>query len=502
MRALRFSLVLWLWLAPAVAEDVCDINGVARVVAVGDVHGAYDNFVTVLRLAGLVDEKLHWSGARSRLVQVGDVLDRGADSRKAMDLLRRLEGEAAKAGGRVHALLGNHEVMNMLGDLRYVSAGEYEAFRSADAETLRERYYRERLAEERKQAKAGGQAFDETEFRRQFLAETPLGLVEMRLAFSERGEYGEWLRGHDTVVKINGLAFLHGGISASVASLGCRGVNAGVRSEIGDGMAALRADPLKSLAARPDGPLWYRGLAEEEEAGFAPRLAEILKAFDVRGIVIGHTVEKNGRVAARFGGRVVMVDAGMTPAFGGHLAALEILPDGLFGVYPEGRVKIETPALDAAPQPVAQAAFSAFSTSSAFSSTLSLPSAGGSSGTSIGTVGSTPRPWIAVPFGEEYLATVIMSPPSGIGSVFWTPTRPNVRSPTIATWPESSNAAATISPGPAVPSSTITASGRSQTERPGSALITCSGTVRPASFVTTPPFRNSSATFTPSAGKP
>ena len=79
-----------------------------------------------------------WAGGRAHLVQVGDVLDRGLEGPKALDLLIRLEAQAQKAGGRVHALLGNHEVMNMLGDLRYVSADEYKQFRTPESERRRE----------------------------------------------------------------------------------------------------------------------------------------------------------------------------------------------------------------------------------------------------------------------------------------------------------------------------------------------------------------------------
>ena len=97
-------------------------------VAFADVHGAYDELVALLRSQGLVDGSLRWSGADTQLVSLGDLLDRGPDSRRVLDLLMRLEGEARTAGGAVHVLLGNHEVMNIVGDLRYVSAGEYAAF--------------------------------------------------------------------------------------------------------------------------------------------------------------------------------------------------------------------------------------------------------------------------------------------------------------------------------------------------------------------------------------
>src|SRR5687768_13000655 len=83
-----------------------------RIVAVGDVHGAADSFVAILQTAGLVDANRNWVGGRSVLVQTGDVTDRGAGTKAALDLLMSLEKQASKSGGRVHYLLGNHEVMN------------------------------------------------------------------------------------------------------------------------------------------------------------------------------------------------------------------------------------------------------------------------------------------------------------------------------------------------------------------------------------------------------
>src|SRR5229473_1013166 len=84
------------------------------VVAIGDVHGDFDDFVIILQRAGLIDAQHHWTGGRTTLVQVGDLLDRGPKPRAAMDLLMSLEKEAPKAGGRVVSLLGNHEMMNLM----------------------------------------------------------------------------------------------------------------------------------------------------------------------------------------------------------------------------------------------------------------------------------------------------------------------------------------------------------------------------------------------------
>src|SRR5262245_29092303 len=92
-------------------SSVCRVQTSERVVAIGDVHGAYDRFVAILRAAGLVDGRARWIGGRSILVQTGDVLDRGPASRRVLDLLRQLERDAGRAGGQVFALLDRKSVV-------------------------------------------------------------------------------------------------------------------------------------------------------------------------------------------------------------------------------------------------------------------------------------------------------------------------------------------------------------------------------------------------------
>src|SRR5688500_1865 len=118
------------------ADSPCAIETTERVVAVGDVHGAYDRFTGILRAAGLIDQRDRWIGGRAILIQTGDIVDRGADSKRVIDLLRRLERDALRAGGRVYPLLGNHEFMRAAHDWRYVSPKEYEAFEDADSERV------------------------------------------------------------------------------------------------------------------------------------------------------------------------------------------------------------------------------------------------------------------------------------------------------------------------------------------------------------------------------
>ena len=330
--------------------SVCDITTTERVVAVGDVHGAYASFVAILRAAGLIDTRDRWVGGRAILVQTGDVLDRGDDSRRVLDLLRRLERDAARAGGRVLPLLGNHELMRVLGDWRYVSAGEVRAFRNADSDMLREAVYMNAVAAVRDRAAETKMPFDERAYREQFLKEIPLGFIEMRQAFDVKGDYGAWVRARPTMAVVNGIAYLHGGISDKVASLGCAGINAAVAKELAAIPVPVERVP-ELLSAGEDGPLWYRGLAQEPEEAFAPRLAAILEQTRAKAFVIGHTPTLPGRIVTRFGGRVVQIDGGM---LGGEFfpkgvpVALEVRGTEMTAIYLDRRERVETPALSVA----------------------------------------------------------------------------------------------------------------------------------------------------------
>jgi hypothetical protein len=331
------------------ADDPCHVPDAPRVIAVGDVHGSYDSLVGILRFTGLADAKDKWAGGKAHLVQTGDLLDRGKDSRKVLDLLMRLEGEARKAGGRVHALLGNHEVMNMLGDLRYVNAEEYKAWQEPESTRRREHAYEASLAQARKDAKAAGQPFDEAAFHAKFLQQVPLGYLERTEALSAQGRYGQWLRERPVLAEVNGVAFVHGGLTPEVASLGCEAINAQVHRELTDDFAKTQQATQDTLAAGEKGPLWYRGLAKDDESTLAPQVDEVLKSLGVRAIVVGHSVTGDGRIQARFGGRVIGIDVGMGEVYGTHLAALEVGADGsLTALYPDRREEIARPAAKAA----------------------------------------------------------------------------------------------------------------------------------------------------------
>lgn len=333
--------------------------GVERVIAFADVHGALSELSALLQRIGVVDAGLHWSAGRTHVVSLGDLLDRGDDSRKVMDLLMRLQQEAAAAGGRLHVTLGNHEAMNLLGDLRYVTPGEFAAYASDEPAGLRKTLRAEWLE---RSGPESGTAFDQR---------FPPGFFGHRAALAPDGPYGRWILGQPVAIVINDTLFMHGGPSALLAGKSLQEVNLRYRTAISDYLGALatmeraglvrpeddfaqRARLAKArLSARPvtdhaaqmataaavqafvaadddpwierDGPNWYRGTALCNACSEADVLDPLLDGLDAKRLVIGHTVARNERVASRFEGRVVKLDAGMNRhVYHGHAAALLI----------------------------------------------------------------------------------------------------------------------------------------------------------------------------------
>lgn len=323
MRNLVLALALVMAVCPAAAAPApCEFSGVQRVVAVGDVHGAYDQLVEILKVAGLIDAKLRWSGGKAHLVQIGDIVDRGAQSRRVLDFYRRLEREAASAGGRVHVLLGNHEVMRLIGDYRYVAPGEYAAFANGSSASLRAQFV---------------DAVEDPILKKHF-ASQPLGALELIQAFGAKQTYGAYLRTLNAVVRINDVVFVHGGISPADAALSCTDINERIRKDLTDDFAITNAKPAEAWSMRSDGPLWYRGLAQADDA-FAPQVDALLEAQGARAIVVAHTPQESGRIAVRFAGKVYVIDTGMQPEYvkTGRPSALELAGDVVTAIYPDGR---------------------------------------------------------------------------------------------------------------------------------------------------------------------
>ena len=291
--------------APALAAPQTAWDHVGRVVVMGDLHGDYGKFHDMLTEAGLIDAHSNWRGGATHLVQVGDVPDRAPHTRKILDLLIKLELQARRAGGYVHALIGNHEAMNMEGDLRYTTPEEFAAFADRDSPRRRDAYYAAVVAALTAHPPATGVPAFDAAYRAQFDADHPLGWVEHQFAWSPEGVYGAWVLTHSAIIRIDDTLYLHGGLGPSFAHFDVDAMNKAV-------IAALKHQP--EAAGGPhdilwaeEGPLWYRGLAQHDEAAESANVAALLARYKVRHIVVGHT-KQYAMVNTRFDGAVVLTD--------------------------------------------------------------------------------------------------------------------------------------------------------------------------------------------------
>jgi hypothetical protein len=352
-----------------------------RVVAVGDVHGAYDEFTAILQSVGLIDSRRMWTGGAATLVQTGDVVDRGARSRECLDLLMDLQRQAPLAGGKVIPLIGNHEVMNVIGDLRYVTPAIFATFAGEDSEKARDKAYKDYLKFLSAHQGHGHGAVappDEAAAKR-WMDEHPLGFFEHREAFGPGGTYGKWIRSNHAVVQIGDGLFTHGGLNPALEFGSVRDLDERVMADLsafdamwralvdagviwrhmtfaeavrfaGEELAWRQAEgPIGEFEARlavvrllgyktwitvsADGPLWYRGLATEPEAKLDAPLAAMLERLKAAYVVAGHSVVVNKEVTARLGSRVFLIDTGMlAEVYSGRGSALEI-KDGRFTAH-------------------------------------------------------------------------------------------------------------------------------------------------------------------------
>jgi hypothetical protein len=358
----------------------------ARIVAIGDIHGAWEPFVGILQAADLIGADRKWTGATSTFVQTGDYLDRGGGVRQDLDLLMDLERQARSAGGRVEVLLGNHEVMNMLREVADVSAESYASFADAKSDDRRRKAYD---AQQGIAKRAGGA--NDPGPRDAWMAAHPAGYVEYIDAMSPQGRYGKWMRAHKAAVAIDGTAFMHAGIapdgrgtlddvnreveraikayddatnvlvreglitpyftlketvaaaaadlqSISSAIAAGRPVDSRVTREYVDqlqGVIGVGQSPL--LAAQ--GPLWFRGLSESPTEETNEQVTALFNRLGITRMVVGHTPRLPGRIAPRFDNRVFPIDTGMLSTFfkGGRASALEIVGSRVTAIYANER---------------------------------------------------------------------------------------------------------------------------------------------------------------------
>jgi hypothetical protein len=295
-----------------------------------------------------------------------------------MELLMRLEGEAKRAGGRVDVLLGNHEGMNILHDLRDVSVDAYRAFADRDSESRRAKGYITHATI----ARRAGQELN----RNDWLRDHPPGYIEYVEAMGPSSRFGRWLRSRRVVTKVDDSIFMHAGIAPG-SSLNLDDVNRTVEREIrafDDAVSALQgaghigpfftlqeivnaaSGELTRVATLlrekqelppeitqeyvgrlqrllsidqwsllvPEGPMWFRGYATSGEEA-QPQIEALLKRLGAARFVVGHTPQLPGRIASRFGNRVFLIDTGMLSTYykGGRASALEIAGGRITAIY-------------------------------------------------------------------------------------------------------------------------------------------------------------------------
>jgi hypothetical protein len=260
-----------------------------RIVAMGDLHGDLGATRQALRLAGAIDEKDHWVGGDLILVQTGDQLDRGDEEQAILELLDRLQDEAKAAGGMLHLLNGNHELMNARPDLRYVTEGGFADFQDAVVITEEDSLL---LAYEPAQ-RARVAAFRPGSPFAQLLAERPVILV------------------------IDGNVFVHGGVLPMHLDYGIERLNREV-----SGWLLGKGEPPEFIHTR-ESPTWTRNYSDEADSNDCVQLEEVLERMGASRMIVGHTVQEDG-ITPACEEKVWCIDSGISEYYGRRIEVLEI----------------------------------------------------------------------------------------------------------------------------------------------------------------------------------
>ncbi|MEZ4399618.1 MAG: metallophosphoesterase [Kofleriaceae bacterium] len=259
-----------------------------RVIAIGDVHGDRGAVDAVLRGAGVIDASGAWIGGTTWVVQTGDVLDRGDDEQAIVDEFERLERGAAAAGGRFVWLLGNHELMNAAGDLRYVTPGGFRDFEDVPGLPL-DRF-----------------------------ADVPAMARARVAALAPGGPYARIMAGQLLAIVVGDTAFVHGGIRP--------GQTASLPADQARAQCWLAGSgPAPAALSDDQGPVWDRSYALEPADCAA--LDRALAELGVARMVVGHTVQPSG-ISQACDGKIWRIDVGLAKHYGGPHQALELTAAG------------------------------------------------------------------------------------------------------------------------------------------------------------------------------
>jgi hypothetical protein len=245
-------------------NEKSEFPGVTKMFILSDIEGNFSAFRKLLQVNGVMDENFNWTFGSGHLVLTGDFFDRGDRVTEVLWLIYSLEDKAKQAGGYVHFVLGNHEIMNMSGDIRYVHPKYIE-----NADLLGENY--------------------------------------MAL-FSEEAELGKWLRTKNVVERVGDILFAHGGISAEVNSidLSAQRINKMVRPFYPDSLYKYN-DPKVELLFSDYGPFWYRGYYTGKTMASQAQIDSTLRIYNAKYIATGHTVVAD-TVSVRYNGKLFNTD--------------------------------------------------------------------------------------------------------------------------------------------------------------------------------------------------
>lgn len=235
---------------------VSEIETSGKVLVIGDVHGEYDRLVDVLTNIGVINSTRDWSWGKGVVVFLGDLVDRGAQVTETLWFVKKLQHQAELEGGLVQVILGNHEIMDLTGDHRY----------------LNKKY-------------------------RTICEELDLDYFEF---FSSDMELGRWLRSMNTMLRINDNLFVHGGLSPEMIDkkIPVDSVNNLVHQLLRADITGENFDILFFLTDNA-GPYWYRGMLKampEYPMISEEKVREALGFYGVNRIFLGHTEERYFRI--------------------------------------------------------------------------------------------------------------------------------------------------------------------------------------------------------------
>lgn len=223
--------------------DNCEYKDVNRIAAFGDIHGNFESLVAVLKNGGIIDKNLNWTFGDGHLVFCGDIFDRGDQVTECLWFIFFLEQEAEIAGGKLHLLLGNHELMALNNDIRY----------------LHDKYL--------------------------YMA----SIFQSRYSdfFGTNSVLGRWLRSKPAAIRINDYIFVHGGLSPTLAeaNLTIQSINEIVRKNIDENKP-------EDLVFGIEGPFWYRGyMMNWQGHGLITKkeTKEVLEFYKTSKIIFAHT---------------------------------------------------------------------------------------------------------------------------------------------------------------------------------------------------------------------